>query len=70
MAYLKQCLWVFNKLFIEKYPILYDHLKKLGVIEEVWVLKWLMTAFTICFDLNVAVRIWDYFLIDKVKALY
>lgn len=49
---------------------LWTHFQSEGVTEELWVLKWFMTLFTCCFDIQVVARVWDYFLVKGKKALY
>ena len=69
MQYVKQCLWVLQQLLGLRFPELSKYLEEKGVSLDVWVLKWFLTAFTADFGKEVAVRVWDYFLIDKTKTL-
>lgn len=38
--------------------------------EELWVSKWFMTIFTLAFDFDMLLRIWDYFIIRGITGLY
>lgn len=70
MGYLKKCIWVTKKL-MEKYKKkLSDHFAGQGLPDDLWLLKWLMTAFTMVLSGNVLVRVWDLFLVERIKVLY
>jgi len=67
---LRKCFWVFDKLFAEYLPNLYKHFKKEGVDLALFATPWFLTIFTSVLPLNVAVKVWDLFLLRGWVAIY
>ena len=50
---------VFNELFEDYIPDLYNHFKNEGFPESMWLSKWFMSCFLYSFPFGLCIRIWD-----------
>jgi hypothetical protein len=56
---------------MEKYlPKLHNHFMEIMFIPQMYASQWFMTVFVVDFPHEVAVRIWDIFLIEGRKIIY
>lgn len=70
MEGLKKHIWITKKLINKYYPKVYLHLEQESIPDDLWLLKWLMTIFTMILPSQVLVRVWDVFLFKGLKFLY
>lgn len=70
MEGLKKHIWITKKLINKYFPKVYSHLEQECIPDDLWLLKWLMTIFTMILPSHVLVRIWDVFLFKGLKFLY
>ena len=64
-----QYVQVFNELFEEYIPDLYDNFQMEGIPNEMWLQKWFMSCFTINFPMGLCVRIWDNLMAHGTKFI-
>jgi len=53
----------------EKFPDIYEHLKFLNIVDDLWIKKWLKTFFSSIFDLSITIRVWDCVIAVGLKFL-
>jgi Rab-GTPase-TBC domain len=70
MPYLKKCTWVAKRLLKNFKSKLYKHFIDQELPDDLWLLKWLMTIFTMILPGSILVRVWDLFIIKGTKVLY
>lgn len=61
---------VFNEIFICNLQKLNQHFANLEIISEHFMIEWFMTLFTRNLHIDLAVRIWDVYMIDGIATLY
>ncbi len=59
----------FNSVLSTKLPHVYKHLKNVGVTPEMYLLPWWMTIFSKYLGLDLAVRVWDGFMVFGTSYL-
>ena len=59
----KEVFKTFNDVLNLKLPAVYTHLKKVGVTPEMFLLPWWMTIFSKYLGLDLAVRVWDGYMV-------
>lgn len=67
---LKQYVWVCKKLIEKSHPRLFKHLLEQSIPDDLWLLKWIMTLFTMNLASVVLVRIWDVLLLKGLNYLF
>lgn len=67
---IRKRLELFNDIFKCNLPDLFYHFQKMEVLPEHYLLEWLMTLFTRSIHIDIAVRIWDVYMIEGIIALY
>lgn len=70
MPYLKKCVWIAKQLIKEHNKKIYNHFEEQCIPDDLWLLKWLLTVFTMILSGPVLVRAWDFFLIRGFSTLY
>jgi hypothetical protein len=70
MTGLKRHLWIFDKIFEQKLNKLYWHFREQDVLEDLWLLKWFLTMFTVSFPVNVVVFMWDLIVLEGFESVY
>jgi Rab-GTPase-TBC domain len=70
MRELHKNLYVFNILFEETFPKLFNHFKSEEIMEDMWIFKWILSLFTSCLPLNIAVRLWDLMIILNNRGIF
>ncbi len=61
---------MYEALFSEHLPSLFQHFQAEGVESEMYMLDWLLTLYSRSMPLNVAARIWDCYLLEGELFLY
>lgn len=56
---LQRKIFIFEYYFKIKLPELFEHFKKLFLINELWISKWIQTLFTVICNNELILRIWD-----------
>ena len=67
---IRQRLEIFNDIFSCNLPKLFEHFSLLEVYPEHYMIDWMMTLFTRNLHIDLAVRIWDVYMIEGIKSLY
>lgn len=67
---LKQYVWVSKKILEKSNPKLFKHLTEQNIPDDLWLLKWIMTLFTMILPDSVLVRIWDMMLLKGINYLF
>ena len=65
-----QYLKVFQELFKEWIPDLWDHFEMEGLPDQMWIHKWFMTCFLYSFPLGLCIRIWDNILAFGTRFMF
>ena len=53
----------------ERFPDIYEHLKFLNIVDDLWIKKWIKTFFSSIFDLSITIRVWDCVIAVGLKFL-
>ena len=61
---------LFNDIFECNLPILYKYFKKIEILPEHYLLEWFMTLYTRSIHIDMAIRIWDIYMIEGIITLY
>jgi len=61
---------IYDFLFSDQLPALYEHFRKLEIYPEQYLLSWLTSVFTLCLPFEVACKIWDQFISEGEIYLY
>jgi hypothetical protein len=61
---------LFDEIFKINLPELYKHFKENEILPEHFLLEWLMTLYTRSLYIDLALRIWDIYMIEGIAALY
>ena len=67
---IKKRLDLFEEIFKLNLPKLYNHFQENEVSPEHYLLEWFMTLFTRNLNIELALRIWDVYMIEGIVALY
>ena len=67
---IKKRLDLFNEIFKSYLPKLYLHFKENEVFPEHYLLEWFMTLFTRNLNIELALRIWDIYMIEGIYVVY
>ena len=67
---IKKRLDLFNEIFKTNLPKLYSHFKENEVFPEHYLLEWFMTLFTRNLNIELALRIWDIYMIEGIFIIY
>lgn len=67
---LMQYMKVFNDLFREWIPELHQYFEHLGIIDSLWLQKWVMTCFLYSFPLGLCIRMWDNILAFGTRFIF
>lgn len=67
---IRQRIEIFNDIFMCNLPALFERFSSLEILSEHFLLDWLMTLYTRNLHLDLAVRIWDVYMIEGIKSLY
>lgn len=67
---IKKRLDLFNDIFKINLPELFDHFQENEILPEHYLLEWFMTLYTRNIYLDLALRIWDIYMIEGIVALY
>ena len=67
---IKQRLLIFNEVFQYNLPKLYKHFILNEVFSEHYLIEWIMTLYTRNLHIDLAVRIWDVYMIEGIKSLF
>jgi hypothetical protein len=67
---IKKRLDLFNEIFKTNLPKLYSHFKENEVFPEHYLLEWFMTLFTRNLNIELALRIWDIYMIEGIFVIY
>ena len=67
---IKNRITLFKQVFYYNLPELCDHFESLGILPEYYFLEWNMTLFTKSVNIDVAMRIWDVYMIEGITAIY
>jgi len=67
---IKKRLDLFNEIFKLNLPKLYLHFKENEVLPEHYLLEWFMTLFTRNLNIELALRIWDIYMIEGIYVIY
>jgi hypothetical protein len=59
---------VFWVLLERKLPRVYEKLRKIGIMDELWIFQWFLTLFFYNFPLDFAKRVWDFIISKKEFA--
>ena len=59
---------VFWALLERKLPRIFEKLKKIGIMDELWIFQWFLTLFFYNFPLEFAKRVWDFIVSKKDLA--
>lgn len=61
---------IFEKILEFNLIDVYHNLKRLDITPEIYLVEWIMTIFSKTFNIDLAARIWDMYMIEGIKALY
>jgi len=67
---IKKRLDLFNDIFKINLPKLYEHFQENEILPEHYLLEWFMTLYTRNIYFDLALRIWDIYMIEGIVALY
>ena len=67
---IKKRLDLFNEIFKTNLPKLYSHFKENEIFPEHYLLEWFMTLFTRNLNIELALRIWDIYMIEGIFVIY
>jgi len=67
---LMQYLKVFQDLFREWIPDLWQHFQNESIIDQMWIQKWFMTCFLYSFPLGLCIRCWDNILAFGTRFIF
>ena len=67
---IKKRLDLFNDIFKINLPELFDHFQENEILPEHYLLEWFMTLYTRNIYFDLALRIWDIYMIEGIVALY
>ena len=67
---IKKRLDLFNDIFKINLPELYEHFKENEIFPEHYLLEWFMTLYTRNIHIDLALRIWDVYMIEGIICLY
>ena len=67
---IKKRLDLFNEIFKLNLPKVYLHFQENEVFPEHYLLEWFMTLFTRNLNIELALRIWDIYMIEGIYVLY
>ena len=67
---IKKRLYLFSEIFKLNLPKLFLHFQENEVFPEHYLLEWFMTLFTRNLNIELALRIWDIYMIEGIFALY
>ena len=67
---IKKRLDLFNEIFKTNLPKLYSHFKENEIFPEHYLLEWFMTLFTRNLNIELALRIWDIYMIEGIFIIY
>ena len=67
---IKKRLELFNELLKLNLPKLYKHFEENEVLSEHYLIEWFMTLFTRNLHIDLALRIWDIYMIEGIMAVY
>ena len=66
---LNYLVFIVHYLTKERFPDIYEHLKSLNIVDELWIKKWIKTFFSSIFDLSITIRVWDCVIAVGLKFL-
>ena len=61
---------LFKQVFYYNLPELCDHFESLEILPEHYFIEWNMTLFTKSVNIDIAMRIWDIYMIEGITAIY
>ena len=67
---IKKRLDLFNDIFKINLPELYEHFQENEILPEHYLLEWFMTLYTRNIYIDLALRIWDIYMIEGIVSLY
>ena len=67
---IKQRLLIFNDVFQHNLPKLFKHFVLNEVYSEHYLIEWIMTLYTRNLHIDLAVRIWDVYMVEGIKCLF
>lgn len=66
---LNYLVFIVHVLTKEKFPDIYEYLKTLNIVDDLWIKKWIKTFFSSIFDLSITIRVWDCVIAVGLKFL-
>ena len=69
MPELKKTLTEFDLCFQDSFKQLYFHFKDNEISEDMWVLKWFLTMFSVVLPLRIVLNVWDIIMVDGISTL-
>ena len=67
---IKKRLDLFNEILKSYLPKLYKHFEENEILPEHYLLEWFMTLFTRNLNIDLALRIWDIYMIEGISIIY
>ena len=61
---------LFEEILQYNIPEVYNNLQKHNIQTELYLIEWIMTIFSKNFNVDLAARVWDLYMIEGLKAIY